>query len=226
MPDFLNRLAARALGVLPVAEPLVSMRFDPGTRHVDLAPFDAISESVDGATRRQALATPLKSGFVRFDLPVGDLDDATPLNRSEQRRVSRLRDLQQPLANKTRSSSANAKSTPIARATPSVSPSVREAEDAVPHSSDANLRPALPLFAEPRPASINAVSESSRAASPHSQSGDSAVRGMPPVVRVSIGRIEVRAEMPERALAPAPQRLRSSHVSLDQFLKQAGGGTR
>jgi hypothetical protein len=229
----LNRLAARALGVLPVAEPLVPTRFDPGVRHVDLTPFESInqssgviSESDDRAAQRQAPVSPLESGFVRSGSPFGDLEDATHLIRSQHGRVSRLRNLQQPLANEPRPSGPDAQSTRLARTAPPVPPWMREAEDAASRSSDTNVRSALPLFAEPRPGPINTVPESSRAPIQHPQSEASSVRGMPPVVRVSIGRIEVRAELPERAPAPAPQRSRSSHVSLEQFLKQAGGGAR
>jgi hypothetical protein len=45
------------------------------------------------------------------------------------------------------------------------------------------------------------------------------------MVRISIGRIEVRAELPAR-VSTARQRDRTSHVSLEQFLKQAGEGAR
>jgi hypothetical protein len=52
-----------------------------------------------------------------------------------------------------------------------------------------------------------------------------AFRPAPPTVHVSIGRIEVRAEITSPAPVPRVQRPRPSTLSLDQFLKQAGKGT-
>ncbi len=232
MPDFLNRLAARALGALPLAEPLVSTRFDPGVKHVAMTPFESLEQSAgtseaidDRAVLRQAPVTPPESGFARFDPPSGDLDDATDLIRSQHRHISRLQNLQQPFTNEPAASEPETQSNhPAVSALPLHSFTSGE-KGAVPHVADVSEPSTLPLFAEPKAASINPVSEPSRAPGQQQQQRMSASHH-PPMVRVSIGRIEVRAELPARSPAPAPQRARSSHMSLEQFLKQAGGGAR
>ncbi len=82
--------------------------------------------------------------------------------------------------------------------------------------------PTWPAFAEPL------------SAPPFARSGEAArsvVRDLPsytyagtasPTVRITIGRIDVRAERPSPAPVPVP-RTRPSTVSLDQFLKQSAG---
>jgi hypothetical protein len=52
------------------------------------------------------------------------------------------------------------------------------------------------------------------------------LRPASPTVRVSIGRIEVRAEITSPVPKAPAQRPRPSTLSLDQFLKQAGRGAR
>jgi hypothetical protein len=173
---------------------------------------------------REAAVTPPESNFAQFDPAFGDFDDAARSIRSQHRHVSQLQTLQQPFTNKARIFQPNLQSTDVAMPLPPSSMS--EAEGDVPRISDISRPSGLPLFAEPKPGLINTGSESSQTAVRYDQSNSSAVRRVPPIVRVSIGRIEVRAELPERAPAPAPQRNRPSHVSLEQFLKQAGRGAR
>jgi hypothetical protein len=47
-----------------------------------------------------------------------------------------------------------------------------------------------------------------------------------PVVRVTIGRVEVRAQFPAAPSAPAPRRSRALTLSLEDYLKQRSGGRR
>jgi hypothetical protein len=49
---------------------------------------------------------------------------------------------------------------------------------------------------------------------------------VPPVVRVTIGRVEVRAQFPVAPSAPATGRPRASTLSLEDYLKQRIGGRR
>ena len=231
MPDFLNRLAARALGALPLAEPLVSTRFDRGVKHVAMTPFESLEQSAgtseaidDRAVLRQAPVTPPESGFARFDPPSGDLDDATHLIRSQLRHVSRLQNLQRPITNEPAASKPDAQSVHPAVSALPLRSYTSEEKDAAPRVADVRRPSTLPLFAEPKAALINPVSEPGRV--PGQQRQGMSASHHAPMVRVTIGRIEVRAELPARSPAPAPQRARSSHISLEQFLKQAGGGAR
>jgi hypothetical protein len=228
MPDFLNRLAARALGAVPFAEPLVPARFDPGTAHAALTPFDsinrlaeasgAIAEAGDHVFPHQVPAASRASGLAGFGPPSGDLDDSTHLIRSRDRH-------QQQFANESRASSPDAQSTRLAVSALPVHSRTSEAADGVPPIADAGRAPTLPLFAEPRPTLIDPALEPDRVPGPQQQRM-SASHHAPPTVRINIGRIEVRAELPAPVPAPAPQRSRTSYVSLEQFLKQAGGGAR
>ena len=233
MPDFLNRLAARALGALALAEPLVPARFDPGVEHVALTPFkpdiqpalasEAIADSADRTFLHHSPAAVPESGFGRFESLFGNLDDDSHSIGSQHRHRSSSENLQQQFTNEPRSwSDAQHSHLPASTLTPHSRTSDTEA--AVPRDADTKRASVLPLFVEPRPPFIEPALKADRVASQEQRR--SASHDAPPTVRISIGRIEVRAELPVRVPAPASQRSRTSHVSLEQFLKQASGDTR
>jgi hypothetical protein len=57
-------------------------------------------------------------------------------------------------------------------------------------------------------------------------SGQSVAEPAAPVVRVTIGRVEVRAQFPAAPSAPATPRSRALTLSLEDYLKQRSGGRR
>lgn len=57
-------------------------------------------------------------------------------------------------------------------------------------------------------------------------SGQSVPEPAAPVVRVTIGRVEVRAQFPAAPSAPATRRSRALTLSLEDYLKQRSGGRR
>ena len=55
MANFLNRLAGRALGAMPLAEPVIPARFSPSTAwHGRTAGYDAVVESDDSRMKRRS----------------------------------------------------------------------------------------------------------------------------------------------------------------------------
>ena len=236
MPDFLNRLAARALGALALAEPLVPARFDPGVEHVALTPFEqvnqpapaseAIGESPARFFSRQTLVRSYRRAGSAVSSPLfGNLDDDSHSIRSQHQHRSSAENLQQQFTNEPRSwSDAQHAHLPASTLTPHSR--TNETEAAVPGIADAKRASVLPLFAEPRSTLTESALKPDRVPGQKQQQKTSVSRHAPPTVRISIGRIEVRAELPVRVPAPASQRSRTSHVSLEQFLKQASGDTR
>ena len=167
MPDFLNRLAARALGALALAEPLVPARFDPGVEHVALTPFkqdiqpalasEAIADSAGRTFLHHSLVCcPTGSGFGRFDPLFGNLDDDSHSIRSQHRHRSNSENLQQQFTNEPRSwSDAQHSHLPASTLTPHSR--TNETEAAVPRIADAKRASVPPLFAEPRPTIIESA---------------------------------------------------------------------
>lgn len=238
MADFLNRLAARALGTTPVAEPVIPSRFSSGPEQSAFLPAEpafqpappspqTYSQTSEGRPRPLPIreADPRSENHAeRLAAPFQDIDE--PPHRPLPQRPNVIRpqpspppfaerDTAQPSAERT-----EVRSQHLAAATDPL----RQAMENDAHKPQTTPRTSAP-FAEPQPTPrLTAPAEPVR--SPQSQRPEVAqsLRPAPPTVHVSIGRIEVRAEITAPAPRAPAQRPRPSTLSLDQFLKQAGRG--
>jgi hypothetical protein len=240
MADFLNRLAGRALGAIPLAEPVIPTRFSPTepgasfaaeatfrpTRPFPETSFEPSSQFLEDHPR------PLRSrvdqpGFEpSVDPTVSPLEELNqaphrPLPQrpravapQEPQPLHRDRETVQPSSERVQTQRQHLAS--------AIDPLTGDVERIVAHRPAATSPEPAP-FAEPRPSQhLAPLAEPTR--SPAAQHSEPlAFRHAPPSVRVSIGRIEVRAEISSPVPAPPPQRRsQPSTLSLDEFLKQAG----
>lgn len=229
MPNLLNRLAGRALGVIPVAEPIVPARFSPVVREhgaLNSLVSDIEQEasapqisSVEAAPHERLIENNVPRGK-RLRTPDGEIPRSGLLRKLPER-------FETELASRPELSNRNTQDPDRLRPQIELSPhrekpahhkahqQVRSDDVHIEASSsraDQHLSPRQPFTASPRaePASAEPFLDlPTRPASP---------------IKVTIGRIDVRAVTP-----PAPQassHRRSSTVSLDQFLKQRSAGER
>ena len=244
MADFLSRLAARALGATPVAEPVLPARFSPAAEHISLSPFPSAVQTVPAAPSnqlrpaRQAEPPTAQSASrhsARPEPAFGDVDDKPQPKRPGLTRSSHLHHFAAPAVpfSTQPQTGVDAKNTgPDATRAHIVQhhglndrPEASTSRDS---QSKAPSVAAQAAFAEPRPPRhFPSLSPPVRAGEQPGPSSRSLIKPAVPTVRVTIGCIEVRAEM----AAPAPARsaaarTRPAHVSLDQFLRQSGGGSR
>ncbi len=240
MANFLNRLAGRALGAMPLAEPVIPARFSPSTVWLGrTADYDAVVESDDSSQDEAAFRQPeieprnaaprmrrrpaLRDAEDELDLVALDIRDGMAMaTKSAAWRE------QQGAEN----SASAPLITPLKQATvyPTVPrPAMPQRESASAEGlADPVLREARDqdeIFAgRPRnevPGAVPMVQDANRRAAP-----ELAAPSVAPTIRVTIGRIDVRADA---ASTPAPtgtRRTRPSTVSLEQYLKQRSEGAR
>lgn len=236
MPDFLNRLAARALGDLPVAEPLLASRFTPRARELALSPFDSIHDSAEPSnsfstypgrtSAHQALTGVPKNKFDPSD-SIKSPEHAHLQFVSQNRDTSFLQNLQKRVLIEPEHMLPPMLNEHSERSAPPLRPAISAPADFAPGSFETAPPPvAVPLFVQPRPLLPERAAQASRDPSREQQQRISRLRAPQPIVRVTIGRIEVRAEMAAPAPAAPTTRPRPSHLSLAQFLADPGGGTR
>ena len=210
MDSFLSRLAGRTLGLVAVAEPIIPARLTPDTRdHVRPRPIPA-------------------------GPPVPGEGDPTPVHPSaetvEAQRPSPIRLRLDPViegVSRTQEeprSTANREPLPKTPRSVSAPQSVDQPrEHPAPAVEKADARPAsVPIETAPAPAKpfmpsppIHARMYENRARVQDAE----AVRDEVPRIHVSIGRIEIRAEV-EAAQAPVPRRSRPATLSLSDYLRQ------
>jgi hypothetical protein len=84
-------------------------------------------------------------------------------------------------------------------------------------------RQADPPRLQQRPAALGLSPQLARRTAPAAPRAPMPVRGAPPPIEVTIGRVEIRAVAPA---APAPQRARAAgpRLTLDDYLRSRGGG--
>lgn len=211
MDSFLSRLAGRTLGLVAVAEPIIPARLTPDTR--------------DHARPRPIPAGP----------PVSGEGEPAPVHRSpemeEAQRPSPTRSRLARMVEAEARTQDEPRSTANSEPLPEKSPrnvfapqSVdRSNEHPAPAVEKADARPAsVPIETAPAPATpfmpsppIHARMHENRARVPDAD----AVRDEAPQIHVSIGRIEIRAEV-EAAQAPVPRRSRPATLSLSDYLRQ------
>jgi hypothetical protein len=249
MTNFLDRLAARALGVAPVAQPIIPSIFTPGPRS-------------SGAQRPDAQAgeTPEQQG--EWPIPARELDcrnrRASPDRLSPADRTMPIADRPSASPSGTHDGLAAGDPEPELATIPWPDPGrvpgvaagliepeslvagafpspryqgrVQPSEAGFTGNVPTGIPPAALATARGGPARANPpVSgwEASRT-TPRAQDGPLPVpQSQAPAVRVVIGRIDVRAEFSTAPTPAAPPRpARSSPLSLEEYLRQRREGKR
>ena len=234
MSDYLARVAARALGQADVALPRLPSLFEPLAADVALP---------DGAARQSAspssVASPAPQREDRADaVPIHEppvLEPAAERSRmpaagdldAPNRPTQRPRESSQPAAMPARPSAAPPRGTPIVTmaAGHGNQPQAAVARTMARPAGALSLAPAAtgaapaPIVVTPQVAAVPEITRPEVAREPIAPS--------PPIVRVTIGRVEVRARMPAAPPAPAPApRRREPTLSLTDYLKQRDEGRR
>jgi hypothetical protein len=209
MSDFLRRLAGRSLGIEPVVQPAIPAMTAPAPRDAGFFEGESVSEVVE---------RPSNADSPRFPKPTA-MRESTERNRSSEATV--------PAAHLWEPRESIAQLAPASRATD-------------PASSEDTL-PAIEVRSDAGNSGDLAVTGPSKWDStlpdPYSPAPSLAFVGMPierresldaaaPVVRVTIGRVEVRAELPSPKARTAAPRTRPATTSLDDYLKQRAEGRR
>jgi hypothetical protein len=237
MTSFLNRLAARAVGLAPTAQPLVPAIFTPGfgaeTRH----PFPEI------AIERVATPATVTESAARATLPREWAVHRSPeLGSDSAQERPKILPLSEPQSEPAspallqRDTGLSAiqpverfvtdASLPAAEPVSLVDTARRRPLNnhaASPDSENA-LDSLLPKRAALRALEIRPARPAVTAASPHNQVGR--IGHESPMVRITIGRIDVRAQFTSSAPVPAARQQRPATLSLDEYLKQRSEGKR
>jgi hypothetical protein len=222
MSDFLTRLAGRVLGTEPVARPLVLSTFTPAAE----------------PERTEAFAEPVESRRGN------EMDEAEPEVKSEARpdnfatlpQISATIPRQDPLLDAV--ARPNAKTEPAApirlraRSTPAPAPIQRtNPKVLLPNSvpqRDAVRTPQTAAMEVAQSIPVSPPSPPSERPSPQIPPipTPQIAPEQPQVIRVTIGRVDVRAEFPAPATPSATRRSMAPTLSLDDYLKERNEGKR
>ena len=210
MSDFLNRLASRSLGIAQVAQPIVPsrvfampgpVRSDPGGEGVGEVGEGMALGSFEPAAERQGNAKPVRQRVSSEGQIHAPATPAVPAMFAEPA-LGRIAP-----AGPSRDSAAE----PVRRAPAGNSESTDD-EGAVPDPESA-----IPLAVglhQPR----QVIQAAERRPNPER---------VEPVIRVTIGRVDIRAEFPAPVMRQSPPpRSKPSALSLDEYLKQRSEGRR
>lgn len=247
MTNFLNRLAGRALGIIPLAQPIIPARFDPITER-SVWPEGSAADRVRSSTESDSSA-PAQTAFRAYEIEpssrvaAGPQKHSPPYTQAEDEPHTRPPSILHPMAaaemrsSQSRLSGAE-NSVPLpytGQKQQHQHPTQVDAEPMPPRQAmahpeifraealeDRRMRDQRGVFAD---YVRSAVSDPAPNRPQHpvpyplpKQSPPSAA----PVIRVTIGRIDVRAELASPP-TPAARRTRPSILSLDQFLQQRSG---
>ena len=209
MADYLAGLAARALGVETVVRPRPAARFEP-------YPLEE-PESLPVA------------GAPELDLKGGAAEPAAPTVRTEPPPPGKPLPARKPAGEETGHAAPVVSPAPIearveAREQELVRPSpVASTTHTVPRGWPAREVARPERIVQRRAATVRPASRltAARRATPVKQISDE-----PPPVRVTIGRIEVRAVAPPTQAPPGPAPRRPAPLSLDEYLEQRRSGRR
>ena len=237
MADFLNRLAARALGTIPQAEPLLPARFSPGAEQIGRPAPEGTEVSIESDAapapqarlRAQELGQPSHFGARYSEAAQPDFDDpdnprpprptfARPAEEAHGPLATEVPVAHQPDDRRSRGMD------PLPGLTPQQRPNPRQDVIGEIFSRDPHTDlPVRPPFAEPvSTARLGVFPGTAPGTARREAQLNAGVRSAAPPVRVTIGRIDVRAEIasPEPAAVP---RTRPSTLSLDRFLNRDAG---
>lgn len=220
MGSFLSRLAGRTLGLVAVAEPIIPARLTPRARE-DARPR---TFSADDATwgERQAPRAALRDDTQEAQprLPIRARRHSvaeTDAGPQEQLRSTRPRDIAPPHAEAFRSEPAPERAEDKAqrRAVDYERPKVEAQPVSVSREVEAPAKP-VETFPQMRTRTLESRARMRAPEAAHDEA---------PRIHVSIGRIEIRAEV-AAAAAPAPRRSRPATLSLSDYLRQQGEARR
>jgi hypothetical protein len=248
MADFLNRLAARTLGIAPIAQPIIPTLFAPGPKVEGevstqgepaaesletFADLNPVGPSVIGDAPARPSSIDLSfSPPLQYGPDAGSKGRGQPLTPElgDTPRGSREKDEVILPSRRAQTSDREAAETPAALPSKPVTETYEE-------SSLLEVPPRR--FAEPHPWLPKAITAPAydpvHASEAINRPGDTrapqrtVINSEPhaPVIRVTIGRIDVRAEFPSPSSAPSTtKRTRSSALSLEAYLRQRNGGRR
>ena len=240
MSDFLGRLAARTLGVASIAQPISRSMFAPG--------LDQAGERQEGFVEPASSTSRLDSETITLVSSLSSVPSA-PAGDSRQRANSDFSVVDVRIAGRPDLKISDSQSETLLPSPNASHPSIR------PFAGSESVRAAGKGSADEegvRSASSQRQGQQGDAASPathllvpganlqrdafpvsSSPSRKSAERernatsvDAAPVVRVSIGRVEVRAEFPATAPRTSSQRSPSLTLSLDEYARQRREGKR
>lgn len=245
MTNFLNRLAGRALGITAIAQPIIPARFDPTAERSGWpkgSALDRMKPSIDndssaaaqtaGRTCESEPSPRVTNRFRDHLLPLAQDEDAPHARLPSHLHPSAVTEMHSSLhplletgsstalpymGQKQHASHANVESMSSQQET--TQSAILNAEV----RNDRRLRNEHGVFGDLlHSAIIGSVNNQAKTpARPpmHSQSSPSPA----PVIRVTIGRIDVRAELASPPV-PIARRPRASTLSLDQYLKRSEVG--
>lgn len=242
MGDFLDRLAARTLGLAPVSQPIVptffSSAWKPGGTESEAALRTGVADVPAGKfSQVEQDVTPRLTGF-----PRNQSSDVFREVKAAKREPSAY-DLTPPNVDASQArgdvppvvaAPFHAKMEPL-QAHPSLEQTLKVEREPSPPTNQTTV--AARALAEVRPAIVPVVrrveepahrdSANHGSAESHGDSkSQSHEESAAPVVRVTIGRVEVRAQFPATPSPPATGRSRVASLSLDAYSKQRAGGKR
>lgn len=214
MSDYLTSLAARALGVTDVARPRRSM-FEPRrgapepvaaseparSSRLDEAPMER-DEGTSALTAPPPVLAPRQARRPpsRAEEPPAPKTPAKPSRREPLRASVRRRRLSAPAPPVAAPAAKPESAAPAQSEVEERSPDPVAASPPGSRRTDAQVAPTLLLSARPP------------------RGADPSEAASPPTVRVTIGRVDVRAVMPERQPEPKRQPRLAPRMSLDDYL--------
>jgi hypothetical protein len=243
MANFLNRLAGRALGAMPLAEPVIPARFSPSTVWLGrTADYDAMVEGDDSSRDEVAFrpaeieprthATRMRRGPALRDAEDEDeLDVAGPDVPDRVARAAKNAAWHEQQGAESSASASPTASLRQVTAYPAVPrPAMPRRESASAESlADPVLREARDqdgIFTDRPRSEVPGATPTMVQDAYHRAAPDLGAPSVAPTIRVTIGRIDVRAEAASPPAATGARRTRASALSLEQYLKQRSEGGR
>jgi len=241
--NFFDRLAARTLGMAPVSQPILPAMFSPISKVTEPSTESALTSEaaeVPAAVRSQAEmpeASPSRT------LPSSDGSRESSAENNSERRVPGTGNVALPEIGRTLPREQSSVPPPVPTATPNrlgsespPKPAVRPAGESIAVAVRQEKPPHAPSTSQPVIAQevVRGTAESRGQDSRHAVVRDFTRAGSlrrdsetaAPIVRVTIGRVEVRAQFPSAPAVPVARRPPPPALSLEDYLKQRSGGKR
>jgi hypothetical protein len=212
MSGLFHRLASRALGHAATAEPLVPSVFAPVAHN---GPVEMAAERTEVGIRPANASPTLPS------IQTGPAEEAVReiFEQHHTRNGEPNRSIDPPIARSIEPGQTQATTPAPMRSLPQLLNPTVPRQDVLDRPAN-HMVPQLPAQSIPTAASPTPIPP--RAARRETEQPDSSLANL---IRVSIGRIDVRAELPAPIQAPAP-RQRPSGMSLDEYAKLRAEGKR
>ncbi len=243
MPDFLSRLAARTLGLTPVAQPVVPVMYAAEGAQPERSPSlgleevdkPAVVSGYSPATERQPTHGDSRRLDVMPEAPLVPVQrgPVTPATHDAPYSLSagpRHRESDFPEAPRVpfQAEREIAPGPPIAAETSTSPIAESRVRAGSPSAVGGERERVVAAPATPRREMIAETNSPAAGLSSFAVQPVSLTRRAPeaPVIRVNIGRVEVRAEFPPPAARPVTRRSQSSTLSLEEYARQRKEGLR